>query len=102
MGWEYHNRERDERGRWARSGKNDRLQVRCTDKQYEQIRGRAYARQQSISEYVLELIQLDMLRAFLIEHPPTVKTLCASGSPSEAVEAPVSVPDTLDDAGVEP
>lgn len=61
MGWEYHNRNRDERGRFERTDKADRLQIRCTAQQYEHIRGRAYARQKSISEYVLDLIRVDML-----------------------------------------
>lgn len=62
MGWEYHNRARDARGRWERCDKVERLQIRCTTKQYEQIRGRAYARRQSISEYMLDLVRRDMLR----------------------------------------
>lgn len=102
MGWEYHNRERDERGRWARHGKNDRLQVRCTAKQYEQIRGRAYARKQSISEYVLELIQLDMLRDMLIDQPTSVKKLCAYGGASEAAEASESASASPDGGGDQP
>lgn len=61
MGWEYHNRERDQRGRFAETGKVERLMVRVTHHGYDAIRGRAYARHMSISEYILDLVRRDML-----------------------------------------
>ena len=62
MGWEYHNRERDERGRFASTGKTVLLRVRCTPSGYEIIRGRAYARHMCISAYILDLVQRDLMR----------------------------------------
>lgn len=63
MGWEWHNRERNRKGRFYGGDEKDRrLQIRCTYRQYEQIRGRSYARHMSISEYILDLVQRDMMR----------------------------------------
>lgn len=61
MGWEYHNRPRDRKGRFDSEGKVERLMVRVSHKGYESIRGRAYARHMSISEYILDLVRRDML-----------------------------------------
>lgn len=63
MGWEYHNRMRSTDGRWAGSGeKTTMLTIRCTPLERDMIRGRAYARQLTVSAYVLGLIQRDLLR----------------------------------------
>lgn len=62
MGWEWHNRDRKE-GRFRSSGMEVRLRVCVTPQQYNQIVGRAYARQMSISEYIRDLVQRDMLQA---------------------------------------
>ncbi len=62
MGWEWHNRQRTTHGTWARSERTERLQLRCTPLQRELIRGRAYARHMDMSEYLLDLVNRDMLR----------------------------------------
>lgn len=63
MGWEYHNRHRSSRGRFYPLGKTAQLHIRCSEKQLDTIRGRAYARQMNITEYILDLVQRDLLRA---------------------------------------
>lgn len=67
MGWEYHNRERTQRGRWKGGEvKSATLKVRCTDTTYEQIRAQAYASKMSISEYVLDLVARDRARMMAV------------------------------------
>lgn len=63
MGWEYHNRERNG-GKWRRQDRALMLTVRCTVREYETIRGRAYANKQSMSEYVRDLVQRDCMAAY--------------------------------------
>ena len=62
IGWEYHNRQRGKRGRFAQTGRTEQLHVWCTPLQYSLIRGRAGARQMSISEYVTDLVRRDLER----------------------------------------
>ena len=62
MGWEYHNRQRDCRGRFKPLHKTDRVQIRCTDRQRAEIQARANARFMTMSEYLLDLVQRDLLR----------------------------------------
>lgn len=62
MGWEYHNRERTPRGTWAQKDRVRMMTIRLTPIEYETIRGRAYARQMSISEYMRDLVQRDLYR----------------------------------------
>ena len=61
MGWEYHNRERTKKGTWASQDKTRMLTIRCTPIELETIRGRSYAKQMSMSEYMLDLVKRDLL-----------------------------------------
>ena len=63
MGWEYHNRRRDYHGYFRRQGKIADLHIRVTEKQRAAIRARATATFKDISEYVLHLVQQDLLTA---------------------------------------
>lgn len=63
MGWEYHNRRRDYHGYFRRLGKSADLHIRVTEKQHAAIRARATATFKDISEYVLYLVQQDLLTA---------------------------------------
>ena len=38
MGWEWHDRKRDARGRWANLGKCEQIHIRCTVREWEMIR----------------------------------------------------------------
>ena len=82
MGWEWHDRERDRRGRFAMMGKRAQLHVRCTDAQLGRIQARAIARRMTISAYVLELVQRDMLGEL---YPETGKICVPSEAPGEGV-----------------
>lgn len=62
MGWEYHNRKRTKKGTWAEQDRVNMMTIRCTPIEYETIRGRAYARHMSISEYMRDLVQRDLYR----------------------------------------
>lgn len=62
IGWEYHNRQRGKKGRFAETGRTEQLHVWCTPLQYALIRGRAGARQMSISEYITDLVRRDLER----------------------------------------
>jgi len=61
MGWEYHNRKRTERGTWADQRKLYRISVRLTNEQLQLIRGRSMARYKSMSEYIMDLIEADLM-----------------------------------------
>lgn len=63
MGWEYHNRRRDYHGYFRRQGKSADLHIRVTEKQHATIRARATAQFKDISEYILHLVQEDLLTA---------------------------------------
>ena len=63
MGWEYHNRQRKEDGTWRDRRKAARISVRVSFMERELIRGRAYARSMSVSEYILFLVEQDRHRA---------------------------------------
>ena len=82
MGWEWHDRERDRRGRFAETGKRAQLHVRCTEAQLMRIAARATARRTTISAYVLELVQRDMLGEL---YPETGKNCVPSEAPGEGV-----------------
>ncbi len=77
MGWEWHDRARDRRGRFADGGKRAQLHVRCTEAQLVRIAARATARKMTISAYVLELVRRDLLGAY---YPETVGELCTIGA----------------------
>ena len=62
MGWEYHNRHRSSKGRFMPLQKTERIQLRCTARQRDLIAGRAAARFLTMSEYLLDLVQRDLLR----------------------------------------
>ena len=81
MGWEYHNRQRTEHGTFEHQDKSRALHVRCTPLEYETIRGRAYARKLSISEYIIDLVKRDLLRVRYDLEIPDVKpgTLTGNG-----------------------
>lgn len=59
MGWEYHDRKRTYHGVWADQKKRHRIVVRVSYMDLELTRARAYARNMSISDYVLSLIRAD-------------------------------------------
>lgn len=59
MGWEYHDRRRTPRGNWADQHKRHRISIRVTFVDLEIIRGRAYARQMSITDYIMHLVYAD-------------------------------------------
>ena len=62
IGWEYHNRQRGKRGRFAQTGRTEQLHVWCTPLMLSLVRGRAAARQQSISGYIADLVRRDLER----------------------------------------
>lgn len=62
VGWEYHNRQRGKRGRFAQTGRTEQLHVWCTPLMLAYIKGRAGVRQMSISEYVTDLVRRDLER----------------------------------------
>ena len=62
IGWEYHNRQRGKRGRFAATGCTEQLHIWVTPHIIAAIRGRAAARQMSISEYIGNLVQRDLER----------------------------------------
>ena len=82
MGWEWHDRERDRRGRFALQGKRAQLHVRCTEGRLMRIAARATARRTTISAYVLELVQRDMLGEL---YPETGKICVPSDAPGKGV-----------------
>ena len=63
MGWEWHNRQRDRRGRFDGLHRSEQLHIRVSELELEQIRAYANSQQQTISEYILDLVQRDQLRA---------------------------------------
>ena len=85
MGWEYHNRKRTVYGTWADQKKRERIGIRVTNAERELIQGRAYARSQSMTEYIMNLIHADL-------HGPTWPTEPVSGACTPTVlypQAPV-------------
>ena len=60
MGWEWHNRDRDSKGRWRRTEKTEQLHIRVNVFQRELIRARANARHMDISEYLMDLVTRDL------------------------------------------
>ena len=62
MGWEFHNRARGKRGRFSTTERWAQVHLWCTTIEKEAIRGRAHARQMSMSQYLLDLVQRDLLR----------------------------------------
>ena len=71
LGWEYHNRKRTERGTWADQSKHYRISVRLSNIQLQLIRGRAYARSMSMSEYIMSLIDADLMPGRSSQDTPT-------------------------------
>lgn len=82
MGWEWHDRARDRRGRFTFTGKRAQLHVRCTEAQLGRIQARATARRMTISAYVLELVQRDMLGEL---YPETGKNCVPSDETGKGV-----------------
>ena len=62
IGWEYHNRQRGKRGRFAATGCTEQLHVWVTPHIMAAIRGRAAARHMSISGYIGNLVRRDLER----------------------------------------
>lgn len=63
MGWEWHNRARDRKGRFDGQHRTEQLHVRVSEKELERIRAFANAEHMNISEYILHLVQMEQLRA---------------------------------------
>lgn len=61
MGWEWHERRRDTDGKFMTCDAHYQLHVRVTWQQFQFIRGRAYARQLSLSDYIRDLIRRDLM-----------------------------------------
>lgn len=61
MGWEYHDRKRNSDGTWSQENKSRRIGIRVDDMTLGLIRGRAYARGQSMTGYILDLVRRDQL-----------------------------------------
>lgn len=59
MGWEYHDRKRNEDGTFRADGRGRRIGIRVDDMTLGLIRGRAYARGQSMTAYLLDLVRRD-------------------------------------------
>ena len=76
MGWEYHDRERTRRGTWADQQKRYRISVRLSAIELELIRGRAYARQMSMSNYIMSLVNDDLRPRRAAEDTPPVSGNC--------------------------
>ena len=62
MGWEWHNRERDRKGRFTGERRTEQLHIRVSEQELERIRAYANAEQMDISEYILTLVKRDQLR----------------------------------------
>lgn len=62
MGWEYHERKRDAFGRFADEGKKDQIHMRIAPEQAERIRARALCLHKDITAYLMDLVQIDMMR----------------------------------------
>lgn len=64
MGWEWHNRPRDSDGRFTgrREDADCQVHMRCSMRQREEIRNRAFARHMDITEYLLHLVEDDLRR----------------------------------------
>ena len=54
IGWEYHNRQRGKKGRFAQTGRTEQLHVWCTPLQYSLIRGRDLERRDSTEEFTVD------------------------------------------------
>lgn len=103
MGWEWHNRQRTSKGTWARMERTERMQLRCTPLERELIRGRAYACQMDMSEYLLSLVQRDVIRERydLPENgdscEPTVDDSAQIVNAPERAQKPLTEPPRVDD-----
>lgn len=62
MGWEFHDRKRDERGRWASTGRTVVIKVRVTPDAHALISGMAYSNGKCISSYIQDLIKRDLIQ----------------------------------------
>ena len=56
MGWEWHNRERDRKGRFDGQRRGAQLHIRVSELEIEQIRAYANSMQMDISEFILWLV----------------------------------------------
>ena len=61
MGWEYHKRERDKRGRFSTVGKTKQLHVRMTDQDLNSLYKAAQALRTDMTELVNESIRLYLM-----------------------------------------
>ena len=64
MGWEYHDRHRDRRGRFLRLGTDEQIHIRCTPEDHALIQARAYARRMDITAYIMDLVKHDFSRDY--------------------------------------
>lgn len=59
MGWEYHDRKRKADGRFSATERTRRVGFRVDDITLGIMRGRAYARRQSVTQYLIDLVHAD-------------------------------------------
>ena len=63
MGWEWHNRERGYHGHFALTQRTERIQMRVTRTMRDQIAARASVLEKDMTEYLIDLVREDLLRA---------------------------------------
>ena len=80
MGWEYHDRHRDRKGRFLRLGTEDQIHIRCTPTAHALIQARAYARHMDITGYILDLVKRDFAR----DYPQTEKECVHTGGTGDS------------------
>lgn len=62
MGWEFHDRKRDEKGRFSEEIKDYQLHIRCSWEIAEYVRHAARAERMSMTDFLIALIREDRAR----------------------------------------